>query len=164
MDKPSPELLKEEIKRVLDSEQNSEKYAEVLELVLDYFNCAVGTIHYMDQSTNLLRLMAQVGIPDSIKTQVSSIPVGKGMAGIAAERREPVQVCNLQTDNSGVAKQGAKETRMEGSIAVPMLTGDDIKGVLGVAKPTAYEFSPDEISTLQEIATLLGSHLKREEQ
>lgn len=43
------------------------------------------------------------------------------MAGIAAERHQLVQLCNLQKDISGVARPATKETKVEGSIAVPML-------------------------------------------
>ena len=91
--------------------------------------------------------------------KVSKIPIGKGMAGLAAERQKPVQVCNLQTDESGFAKPGAKETKMEGSIAVPMLVGDKLCGTLGVAKPIAYEFSKAETSLLLQIGNLIARRL-----
>ena len=135
---------------------------QVLELVLAHFNCATGTIHALDHKSGLLVLLAQRGIPEVIMDKVARIPVGKGMAGIAAERKQPVQVCNLQSDASGVAKPGAKETRMEGSVAVPMLVDSTIlRGVLGVAKPVAYEFTPAELETLSAIAALIGKHLGR---
>jgi signal transduction protein with GAF and PtsI domain len=135
---------------------------QVLDLVLAHFNCVTGTIHGLDLKSGLLVLLAQRGIPEIIMDKVSRIPVGKGMAGIAAERKQPVQVCNLQTDASGVAKPGAKETRMEGSVAVPMLVDATIlRGVLGVAKPVAYEFSAAELESLSAIASLIGKHLGR---
>jgi L-methionine (R)-S-oxide reductase len=134
----------------------------VLNLVLSQFDCVTGTIHGLDSKSGLLVLLAQHGIPEVIMDKVSRIPVGKGMAGIAAERKEPVQVCNLQTDNSGVAKPGAKETRMEGSVAVPMLVDKTIlRGVLGVAKPVAYEFTAAEQTLLLQIGELIGRHLGR---
>jgi len=135
---------------------------QVLELVLAHFNCATGTIHGLDPKSGLLILLAQRGIPEVIMDKVSRIPIGKGMAGIAAERKQPVQVCNLQSDASGVAKPGAKETRMEGSVTVPMLVDATfLRGVLGVAKPVAYEFTPAELETLSAIAALIGRHLGR---
>lgn len=73
------------------------------------------------------------------------------MAGIAAQRREPVEMCNLQTDNSGVARPAAKETKVEGSIAVPMLLDEELYGVLGIAKPVPYDFTETEINGLMEI-------------
>lgn len=128
----------------------------VLDQVLEAFGCPVGTLHDFDPASGTLRLRAHRGIPATILDRVQAIPVGKGMAGLAAERRQPVQVCNLQTDCSGVAKVGAKDTRMEGSIAVPMLAAGELRGVLGVAKPVVYEFSEAEIGLLQEVAGAIG--------
>jgi putative methionine-R-sulfoxide reductase with GAF domain len=131
-----------------------------LDQILRAFGCVVGTIHRFDAPSGILQLAAQKGIPPTILEQVQAVPVGKGMAGLAAQRREPVQVCNLQTDTSGAAKPGAKETRMEGSIAVPMLVGDTLRGVLGVAKPIVYEFSEAEIRQLLQVGSLIGGHLE----
>ena len=78
--------------------------------VISAFDCAVGTIHGLDAGTGMLTLRAHRGVPDAIMDKVRLIPIGKGMAGVAAARREPVQVCNLQTDDSGLAKPGAKVT------------------------------------------------------
>jgi hypothetical protein len=40
-------------------------------------------------------------------------------------------MCNLQIDDSGVARPAAKETKVEGSIAVPMLLEGKLYGTLG---------------------------------
>ncbi len=129
---------------------------DALKKILTRFDCAAGTLHDLDPSTGLLRLRAAQAIPPHILEKVRTIPIGKGMGGLAAQRRQPVQVCNLQTDTSGVAKASAKETRMEGSIAVPMLHADQLHGVLGIAKPVAYEFAQEEISFLEQIGSTLA--------
>jgi signal transduction protein with GAF and PtsI domain len=134
----------------------------VLDKVLARFDCATGTVHALDPATGLLVLRAQRGIPEHLLERVQRFPIGKGMGGIAAERRAPVQVCNLQTDTSGVARPAAKETRMEGSIAVPMLVGESVRGVLGVAKPVAYEFTEAESAALMAIAAAMGESFGRE--
>ena len=130
-----------------------------IEQALARFQCVVGTIHRFDPTTRQLELLTHRGIPDEILPQVQRIPIGKGMAGLAARRRECVTVCNLQTDESGAAKPGAKLTGMEGSIAVPMLVNGGLRGVLGVAKPTAYEFSESEKKLLLHVASLIGQRL-----
>jgi len=130
-----------------------------LDQVLDHFSCAAGTIHDLDPQSGLLRFRAGRGIPDSILDRVRTVPVGKGMAGLAAQRRLPVQVCNLQTDCSGAAQPGARDTRMEGSIAVPMLAADQLRGVLGVAKPVAYEFTQADTALLLDVASAIGNFL-----
>jgi L-methionine (R)-S-oxide reductase len=133
----------------------------LLERVTRHFDCPVGTVHVLDGKDGMLHLAAQRGLPPPVLDRVAVIPIGKGMAGIAAERREPVQVCNLQTDTSGVVRPGAKMTRMEGSLAAPMLDGTQLRGVLGIAKPVAYDFSEAETRLLMDVGAQLARHLRR---
>jgi L-methionine (R)-S-oxide reductase len=130
-----------------------------LDKILAHFDCVAGTLHGLNRATALLELRAARNIPQNLLSKVTTIPIGKGMAGLAAERRKPVQVCNLQTDTTGVAKPSAKETRMEGSIAVPLLCETVLTGVLGIAKPIAYEFSQGEVSVLENVGAVLARYL-----
>jgi signal transduction protein with GAF and PtsI domain len=130
-----------------------------LEFVLEQLGCVGGTIHSFEAKSSMLCLRARRNIPDALLPRIQQIPLGKGMAGLAAERGEPVQVCNLQTDNSGVAKPGAKETGMEGSIALPIRFEGRMLGVLGVAKPTIYEFKKEEIALLMDLAEVIGKFM-----
>ncbi len=134
-------------------------FQAILDRVLTHFACTAGTIHSLDPKSQMLHLRARRNIPDELLPRIQKIPVGKGMAGLAAERRQPVQVCNLQTDASGAARPGAKEPGMEGCIALPILAGDQVLGVLGVAKPTAYEYSETEITLLMKIGGVIGKFL-----
>lgn len=90
---------------------------------------------------------------------IQSIPIGKGIAGSAAQRREPVEMCNLQTDTSGVAKPGAKQTQVQGTLAVPVLDGLRLCGTLGIGKLEPYEFSAEEKSRLISIAQGVAERL-----
>lgn len=134
-------------------------WQELLESIISAFACTTGTIHTLDQETNLLMLKAQKGIPEFLLPKMSVIPIGKGMAGIAAERRQPVEMCNLQTDESGVARPAAKETKVEGSIAVPMLLDGKLFGTLGIAKPVPYDFTKEESDALLEIGESLAGRI-----
>lgn len=128
----------------------------VLHTVVSAYQCDTGTLHFLEPKTNLLEVKAHLGIPDFLVPKLSVIPIGKGMAGIAAERRAPVEMCNLQTDSSGVARPSAKETKVEGSIAVPLLFKDNLYGVIGIGKRVPYDFSPSEIKELVQIAEAIG--------
>jgi L-methionine (R)-S-oxide reductase len=133
---------------------------EALDKVLRDFKCVAGTIHVLDDSSGVMKLRAHRGIPDAVLKKVRDVPIGKGMAGLAAERRQPVQVCNLQTDTSGVAKPSAKETKMAGSIAAPMLTRDGmLKGSIGIAKLVPHDFTPAECDQLMRIGTGIADEL-----
>ena len=138
----SKDALLADVRATLQKGGNSDPTMDlVLSKLLEAFQCQVGTIHTIDASTGMLKMRARRGIPDSILDKVRMIPIGKGMAGIAAERKQAVQVCNLQTDTSGVAKPGAKDTKMEGSISAPMMLDGKVYGTVGVGKPIPYEFS-----------------------
>lgn len=129
-----------------------EDWTRFLESVAAEFGCVTGTLHRLDPVDQLLKLVAHLGIPQPLMPVIAAIPVGKGIAGAAAERREPVELCNLQTDTSGVAKEGAKQTQVQGSLAVPVLDGDRLCGTLGIGKREPYEFSEEEKQRLIGIA------------
>ncbi len=90
--------------------------------------------------------------------QIGTIAVGKGMAGLAVERREPVTACNIQTDTSGDVRRGATATGMEGAIVVPILDGDEAVGALGVASSRERTFTDDEIAVLLETGRAISQH------
>ena len=128
----------------------------VLDESIRAFGCQAGTVHWLDVQSGMLKLAASRNIPEAITQIIATVPIGKGIAGLAAEKREPISLCNLQTDTSGQARPAAKTTGMEGALAVPMLTGGELRGVLGVAKIAAYEWSDAEKSQLLAIAARLG--------
>ena len=128
----------------------------VLDESIRAFGCQAGTVHWLDAQSGMLKLAAHRNIPPPIVQIVATVPVGKGIAGLAAQNREPVSLCNLQTDTSGKARPAAKTTGMEGSIAVPMLVAGELCGVLGVAKAAAHDWSDAEKSLLLAIAAKLG--------
>lgn len=128
--------------------------------ILEAFDCTTGTLHQWDAEKNMLSVVAHQGIPDFLLPKMSLIPIGKGMAGIAAERRAPVQVCNLQTDDSGVARPSARDTKMEGSLTIPLLHADRLYGTLGIAKPVPYDFTDDEINALEQIGDAICQRLR----
>ena len=127
---------------------------------LAQFNSETGTIHKLHEPTQLLRLVGQIGLPAELLPVVSIIPVGKGIAGETAAKNLPVTICNLQTDNSGMAKPGAKQTGVGGALCVPIRDGDKVIGTLGIGTAREHEYSAKEINALQDIAGKLGPLLK----
>lgn len=125
-----------------------------LAATIAHFDCQAGTVHLVRDG--VLKLAAHQNIPPPVVQIVATVPIGKGIAGLAAERREPITICNLQTDTSGQARPGAKATGMEGSLAVPMLAGGELRGVLGIAKAAAYDWSAAETGLLMAIAARLS--------
>jgi L-methionine (R)-S-oxide reductase len=155
------EELHEQIEDLLKHDPNRETVLEqILHVVLAKFHSETGTIHRLDDQTQTLHLVSHAGLPPQILEVVKTIPVGKGIAGQVILQNQPVSICNLQTDTSGVAKPGAKQTGMGGALCVPIRDGDKIAGTLGIGTRREHEYTPDETRELEEIARLLGRFLK----
>jgi L-methionine (R)-S-oxide reductase len=132
---------------------------KALALILSSFHSETGTIHHLDAEKQLLYLTAQVGLPPQILDVVKTIPVGKGIAGQTAAQNKPVTICNLQTDTSGVAKPGARQTGVGGALCVPILRDGKIVGTLGIGTRREHEYTPEETKRLQEAANLIAAHI-----
>ncbi|WP_375477998.1 GAF domain-containing protein [uncultured Nostoc sp.] len=141
---------------ILTDEESAIDWNRLLTEILAAFDCSTGSIHTLDRDSQLLHLKAYQGIPELLLPKMTVIPIGKGMAGIAAERKRPVQICNLQTDKSGVARPSAKETKVQGSITVPLMLNGRLYGTLGIAKSVSYEFTAKEEKTLMEIGEAIS--------
>ncbi len=138
---------------------NPTELEKILRDTLAKLNSETGTIHKLHEPTQLLRLLAQVGLPEELLNIVSIIPVGKGIAGECAQKNRPVTMCNLQTDTSGVAKPGAKKTGVGGAVCVPIRNGDKVIGTFGIGTKREYEYSAAEINELQAIANSVGAQI-----
>jgi len=125
--------------------------AETLRL----FAADSGTVHLLGPDGVLHLRAASAGIPEFVLQTVRTVPVGKGMAGLAVERALPVTACNIQTDTSGDVRPGAKQTGLEGAIVVPMLRDGQAIGAFGIANRAERTFSDEE----QQLLLAIGAHL-----
>ncbi len=122
----------------------------LLNKVLEEFDCQTGTLHRAKD--NFLHLVGQIGVPDFLMEKIRLIPFGKGIAGVAAEKKEPVELCNLQLDLGGVAKEDARKTGVSGSLAIPILAhSGEVLGTIGIGKLTPYDFNSQEKARLTEL-------------
>jgi putative methionine-R-sulfoxide reductase with GAF domain len=122
----------------------------LLKQVLEEFECQTGTLHRAEGAD--LHLVEQIGVPEFLMDKIRLIPFGKGIAGVAAETKAPVELCNLQLDLGGVAKEDARKTGVSGSLAVPILSSTgQVLGTIGVGKLIPYDFSTVEKDRLSEL-------------
>ena len=106
------------------------------------------TIHFIADDGLLHLAAATPGLPSAVLSMIRVIPVGKGMAGLAVERRRPVDACNIQTDRSGDVRPNARATGLAGAVVVPIFRGEDVIGALGVADRGERTFSEAETGYL----------------
>jgi len=122
---------------------------------LSEVGAVAGTVHLHQNGG--LRLAASVNIPLKVQEVVAWVPTGKGMAGLALERGQPVQTCNLKEDRSGAVKPGAKAVNAKGAVAIPVRDeSDSILAVVGIAFADEREIQSEELDRLQRAASTLG--------
>lgn len=116
-----------------------------------------GSVHRRPQGTgNDLHLAAAVNLPPPVVEIVRIVPKGKGMAGLAFERREPVQTCNLKTDTSGDVRPGAKAVNAQAAVALPVVDEKgEVRAVVGIAFLGEREIGADELERLSRAAHAL---------
>lgn len=125
----------------------------ILQSILAELNADSGTVH-ASGADGTLALRAAIGIPEPVLQIVKIVPVGKGMAGLAAERKCAVNSCNIQQDTSGDVRPGARATGLAGSVAVPVLAADGrVLGVVGVATRAERTFTVEDERRIAALAS-----------
>ena len=125
-----------------------------LESLLERIGAIAGTVH--EQRGHDLYLTAAQNIPPPVVVIVAHVPHGKGMAGVAQVKKQPVQTCNLQTDDSGTIKPGAKAVGAQAAIALPVLRDDgEVRAVVGVAWDHEGELGPEFEQSMMQLAAAL---------
>ena len=128
---------------------------DALMLIVRHLKADTATVHVLAEDGLLHLAAATSGLPAAVLSTIKVIPVGKGMAGLAVERRRPVDACNIQTDQSGDVRPGARATGLAGAIVVPIFHDDDVVGTLGVAERGERVFSEAETQDLIEVGRML---------
>jgi hypothetical protein len=113
-----------------------------------------GTVHV--QRGEDLYLTAAHNIPPKVVAIVAHVPHGKGMAGMAQVKQQPVQTCNLQTDETGNIKPGAKAVDAQAAIALPVFDeASVVRAVVGIAWTREGEIAPSKERSLMKLAATL---------
>ncbi|MBL9141701.1 MAG: chorismate synthase [Phycisphaerae bacterium] len=140
----------------VDAARHAATADEALAAIVRAMHADSGTLHFADASRTLMLAASAGALPPPLVEKIRVIAWGKGMAGACAERNEPVSMCNLVQDTSGVVRPGAKSSGMEGAIVVPVRGADGaVIGTLGVANAGERTFTSEEIACLNAAAAEL---------
>jgi signal transduction protein with GAF and PtsI domain len=149
--------LRDEIQKVLERQGTSDlAFDSIACKLLAEFDAQTAVVYTLDAGTGMLKLRCHCGLDREAATRIRFLCVGKGLAGRAASLREPVEgVRNL----SALCVE-ERETLPEGSLFVPMVSENTLRGVIGIAKNFHGEYAPDEIAALTAVARLIAPYLK----
>ena len=134
--------------------EKNDAQQEWLESFIAEAGGVAGTVHV--QRGEDLYLTAAHNIPPPVVAIVAHVPHGKGMAGLAQVKKVPVQTCNLQTDQTGNIKPGAKAVDAQAAVALPVLDeAGAVRAVVGIAWSREGEIGPAEEQALMQLTAAL---------
>ncbi len=124
-----------------------------LRAFLGDFGGVAGSVHVVHRDD--LLLVAGANLPEPLAAAVAVIPRGKGMAGTAWVRGEPLRTCDLKTDTAGgVVRPGARAVDAGAAVALPVRGEDDeVIAVVGIAFDDERDIPEHEIHRLTAGAT-----------
>jgi hypothetical protein len=133
--------------------QDSDSVQRWLEQYIAQHGAVAGTVHAL--SGDALHLRASVNIPPPVIELTRTIPRGKGMAGLAWERDQPVSTCNIKSDPSSDIRPGARAVDAQAAVAIPIhdQTGA-LRGVVGIAFLGERDMDQPELDHLSSQAEL----------
>ncbi len=124
-----------------------ERFTSWLRDFLGRHDAVAGSVHVVDGDQ--LSIAAAHNLPPKVIELTGTIPLGKGMAGLAWQHDKAIQTCNLKEDTSGAVKPGAKAVDGKAAVALPVHDGAGVvRAIVGLAWMDERELSVDEIAVL----------------
>ncbi len=140
--------------RTLNLDQLLEDILEVLQRAFGYLNCALLLV---DEATEELYIKAARSYPPEVMA-TGRIKIGQeSVVGWVAANKVALNVPDVTRDSR--YSQWVKETRSE--MAVPMLIGDKVIGVLDAQSPVVNAFSEDDLRVLSSVAAQAAIAIER---
>jgi len=124
---------------------------------LGFVDCV---IYLLDRERNVLVQKAAFGTKTSGRHQILNpitIPVGKGIVGSVAACRRAEIIPDTSLDERYIVD----DERRFSEIAVPIIAGDRVIGVIDSEHPSKNFFTGDHLKTLEAVASLCANKLVR---
>lgn len=145
---------------ILDTDQLID---EVVTQIQNAFNFYHTHIYLFDEAQENLVMVGGTGKASEIMlAQGHKIPRGKGLVGHAADMQTAVFVPDVSQDSNWLPNALLPETKAE--VAIPIILGTQILGVLDVQHNRLNELSHDNVALLQSIANQIAIALQNARQ
>jgi diguanylate cyclase (GGDEF)-like protein len=132
---------------VLSTFDLDEVLQRILGIAQDYFNLRNVAIVLLDQQTQQLYVRSQIGWDEG--QDKHRLPLGQGITGAAALKKQPIYSPDISADARYYCS--AKSTRSE--LAIPLMVGNEVVGVLDCQSDRLDHFDPETIDLLTLFST-----------
>ncbi|MBI5376653.1 MAG: GAF domain-containing protein [Candidatus Schekmanbacteria bacterium] len=114
---------------------------------------------YIAENDSLL-LTVGIGIKDDLVGKIK-LKIGEGITGLAAENRELIIVEDISLDDRSKRIDGIDEGNLKAMIAMPVLAGNEVVGVMNIKSSRKRVFVEDEIFFISTMANILSLNINR---
>lgn len=132
---------------------------EMLRLIIDRTTTAmraeVSSLYLLERREAILRLAATNGL-DRRSIGRATLRVGEGIVGWVANARVPLAVRDVRNEPRFKWVSSVDQSRFTSMLSVPLVTRDEVVGVMNVQTVEARDFARGEIDFLQTIANQLA--------
>ncbi|NIO72628.1 MAG: GAF domain-containing protein [Anaerolineae bacterium] len=142
-----------QLMRTLNLDQVLEKVLDILQILSGYLECAILLV---DEETGDLEVKAARGYLRDTVGKVRFKIGQEGIVGWVAAHKTALNVPDVSQDSRYV---GMEETRSE--MAVPMMAGDKVIGVLDVQRSEVNAFNDDDLRVLSSVAAQAAIAIER---
>ena len=145
------ELVKKQLQALLHDENNQIANLSNTSALLNQFLDRINWVGFYLMDTNgELVLGPFQGLPACVR-----IPVGKGVCGTSALKKETFRVEDVHQFPGHIACDAASQSE----IVIPLLKDGELIGVLDIDSPEKNRFDAFDQEQLEELAAILMEHL-----
>lgn len=133
--------------QTLTTTEPEEVLRRILTIVRDYFQIQTAAVFLLEEETHQLVPHCHIGCEEILGK--ARIAIGTGLAGIAAKVRRPVFSADVRNDPRCLFPVAG----MVSELAIPLIVGDSVVGVLDCQSDTAERFDRGTIDLLTLFST-----------
>lgn len=137
-------------------------FDSITKLCCDAFACDQASLMVFDANANVLEVRAVSGknVPDGVLGHRQ--PLGTGIAGYVAQKREPLL---LTPSTAPIPNLEFRKKDLTAAMVVPVILRDELVGVINVsARGSNVDFDQDDVRALQAFAENVGAAIRHAEQ
>jgi len=141
----------------------SSVFQAITSTCLEIFDCHQSSLMLLNTETNMLEMKAATGHINREKLEKIEQPVGKGIAGYVAQRKQPV-ILGSNVDPEKYPGLQVQTMKLSAAMVVPIMVRDELVGVLNIssrAPDTTY--TEEDMRALEVFAENAGTCIRQAE-
>lgn len=149
------DVLHRIVKEVNASPDLKKALSLIVAEVKQAISCDVCSVYLTDADARAYVLAATDGLRQEAVGKVS-LPLGRGLVGLVAERAEPLNLSDAPTHPRYLHVNETEEIHYHGFLGVPIIQNRKVLGVLVVRQEVERGFNDDEVTFLFTLAAQLA--------